>query len=223
MSELVDFLAKVRYFAGMRVSEIEAVASFVFEKEVEKGDVIVWEGDRGDPLYFVAVGAVKCFKTSEEGKEQIVRIILPADSFNDLAAIDGGPNSANAEAMSRVVLYGISKGDLDRAMLDHPLMLLNALKVLSARARYLLGLVEDLSFRHVLNRIAKVLLDHTAGGSDSRPRLTQQDMAAIVGTAREVVGRSLKTLQQEGVIRMDRNRLVIVDREGLRRMAQATN
>lgn len=222
LGELHEFLKTVPYFANLDAAEIDAISVLLFEKEVQKGEGICWEGDAGDVLYFVMAGAVKYFKTSQEGKEQILRIVLPGDSFNDAAVFDGGPSPASAEAMSRVVLYGIKRRDMEKTLIEHPVVLLNAVKVLSTRIRHLLELVEDLSFRHVLNRIARVLLDHAEDGAGPKPKLTQQDMAAIVGTAREVVGRSLKTLQEEGVIRMDRNRLVIVNKEMLRQMAGST-
>lgn len=219
MTAVTDFLPRVPHFAGLDPAEIEAISRLVFERSAERGTAIVPEGSRSDALYFVKAGAVKCFKTSPEGKEQILRIVLPWDSFNDTAVFDGGASPEGAEAMSPVVLYGISRMNMDRILIEHPLVLLNAVKVLSTRIRQALQLVEDLSFRHVINRIARVLLDYAGDGSGPRPRLTQQEIAAVVGTAREVVGRSLKTLQQEGVIRIERNRLVIVNKEGLRQMA----
>ena len=86
-----------------------------------------------------------------------------------------------------------------------------------------MSLVEDLSFRHVIGRVAKILLEYAGDGAGPRPRLTQQDMAAMVGTAREVVGRSLKALEDEGAIRMERHRIVITDKEILKEMVEASS
>jgi len=85
------------------------------------------------------------------------------------------------------------------------------------------SLVEDLSFRHVTGRVAKILLEHAGDGTGPRPRLTQQEMAAMAGTAREVVGRSLKALEEEGAIRFDRHRIVISDKQALRDMVEASS
>lgn len=183
--------------------------------------MITWEGNPGESLYFVVSGAVKCFKTSEEGKEQIMRIILPGDSFNDVAVFDGGPSPASAEAMSPVSLYGITRNDIEKILKDYPKVFPNVVKVMTARIRHLIELVEDLSFRRVINRIARVLLEYGADGTSPKPKLTQQEMAATVGTAREVVGRSLKTLQQEGLIRIERNRLIIANKKALQQMANS--
>lgn len=216
LSELTEFLQSSPYFAGLDLPEIDSISGFVFEKKVGKGEVVTQEGDEAEALYFVVSGAVKCYKTSEEGKEQIIRIVLPGDSFNDVTVFDDGPNPASAEAMSAVLLRAIAKRDMERILRDHPKVVANATTVLAARIRHFLELVEDLSFRQVIGRIARLLLDYAGDGTGPRPRLTQQEMAAAVGTAREVVGRSLKTLHEEGAIRMERNRIVIVDREGLK-------
>ena len=85
-----------------------------------------------------------------------------------------------------------------------------------------MSLVEDLSFKHVIGRVAKILLQYAGDGTGRQPRLTQQEMAAMAGTAREMVGRSLKTLEEDGVIRLDRHRIVITDNEALREMAGVT-
>ena len=88
--------------------------------------------------------------------------------------------------------------------------------------QHLVSLVEDLSFRNVTGRVAKILLEYAGDGTDEKQRLTQQEMAAMIGTAREMVGRSLKTLEEEGTIRLDRHRIVIADQEALKKMAGIT-
>ena len=100
---------------------------------------------------------------------------------------------------------------------------MNATKVLAGRVRHLVSLVEDLSFRHVIGRVAKILIDYAGDGTGPRPRLTQQEMAAMAGTAREVVGRSLKALEGEGAIRLDRNRIIVADKEILKEMVEASS
>jgi CRP/FNR family transcriptional regulator len=83
----------------------------------------------------------------------------------------------------------------------------------------MLSLVEDLSFRRVTGRVAKILLENIEDTNGQRHRLTQQEMAAMAGTAREMIGRSLKLLEDEGKIRLERNRIVITDKEALREIA----
>lgn len=214
MTAPIEFLQASSYFEGLTPAELASISGLFFERKVGKGESIFWEGDPGEVLYFVVSGAVKYFKTSEEGKEQILLIVLPGMSFNEVAIFDDGPNPASAEAMSLVVLYGISKQDVGKVLADYPAVASNVVKILTERMNQLLELVEDLSFRHVISRIARILLEY-ADGAGPKPKLTQQEMAALAGTAREVVGRSLKTMQEEGMIRMERNRLVISNKSAL--------
>jgi CRP/FNR family transcriptional regulator len=219
MAVNLDSLKSLPYFSGLSESVLASVSKHVFEKKAERGEIIVFEGEPAEALYFVIAGVVKVFKTSADGKEQIFRIIRPGDSFNDVPVLTGGVNLASAGAMSAVVLNGIKKKDLETVSREYPQVALNVIQVLSLRVEELISLVEDFSFRHVSGRVAKILLEYTGNGEGEKPRLTQQEMAAMIGTAREMVGRSLKNLEEEGAIRMDRSRIVITNQKILRDIA----
>jgi len=221
MAVTVEFLQSVPYFYGLSVAELDSIMEFIFEKTLQRGELVLIEEEPAEVLYFVASGAVKVFKTSAEGKEQILNIVRPGESFNDVSIFDGGPNLTSAQAMGPVVLYGIRRSELEVILRDHPQVALNVTKVLAGQARHLGSLVEDLSFRHVIGRVAKILLEHAGDGTGARPQLTQQDMAAMAGTVREVVGRSLKALEDDGAIRLERHRIVITDKEALKDMVAA--
>ena len=220
MSVQIEFLKSITYFAGLNPDELASVKKHIFEKTAERGEVILLEGESAEALYFVFSGVVKVLKTSAEGKEQILDIVRPGESFNEVAIFDGGLNPASAQAIGPVVLYGIRKSGLEVILQDYPRVALNVIKVLAGRVRHLVSLVEDLSFRRVVSRIAKILLEQAGDGTGPRPRLTQQEMAAMAGTVREVVGRSLKSLEEEGVIRLDRHRIVIINKEALKEMTE---
>jgi len=217
VADLTGFLKKIPYFAGVGEDVIASLRRFIFEKRAARGELLLSEGDKADVLFFVAEGVVKVFKTSPDGKEQILRIIRPGESFNDVPVLDGGSSLVSAAAMGPVVLYTIKKSDLESIVRERPQIALNVIRVLSQRVRELIDLVEDLSFRHVTGRVAKMLLEYAQDGQ--KPRLTQQEMAAMIGTAREMVGRSLKSLESDGAIRMERNRIIITDRKALMEMA----
>jgi len=218
----LDSLKSLPYFSGLSESVITSVSKHVFETKAERGEILVFEGEPAELLYFVVAGVVKVFKTSADGKEQIYRIIRPGDSFNDVPILTGGVNLASAAAMSAVVLNGIKKKDLEAVSREYPQVALNIIKVLSLRVEELTSLVEDFSFRRVSSRVAKILLEHIGNGDGERPRLTQQEMAAMIGTAREMVGRSFKNLEEEGAIRIERNRIIIINQEILKKIAGIT-
>ena len=221
MAIQVDFLKSSAYFSGLSPAVIDSIAKLTFEKKVDRGEIFLLEGESDEVLYFVASGAVKIFKTSAEGKEQILGIARPGDSINDVAVFEGGPSLAAAQAMGPVVVYGVRKTNLEAIIRDYPQVATNVTRVLANRVRYLVSLVEDLSFKHVIGRIAKVLLQY-ASGTETGQRLTQQEMAAMAGTVREVVGRSLKVLEQEGAIKLDHHRIIIADREALKKMVETS-
>lgn len=217
-----ELLESIPYFSGLDANEVESIRRLVFERTFERGEIIQLEGKSAEALFFVTSGAVKVFKTSVEGKEQILSIVRPGDSFNDVAIFDDGPTPASAEAMTPVVVYGIGRNELRTIIRKHPQVALNTTRVLAERTRQLVSLVEDLSFRHVIGRVARILLEHAGDGTSPKPRLTQQEMAALAGTVREVVARSLKDLEEEGAIRLERHRIRITDRQALERMVAAS-
>lgn len=219
MAASVEFLRSIPYFSGVGADVLESISRIVFEKKMERGEIIALEDEPPEALFLVSSGAVKVFKTSPNGKEQILSIARPGDSFNDVPLFDGGTNPASAQAMGPVVLFGISSERVDDILREHPELTANVVRVLARRVRQLLALVEDLSFRHVIGRVAKILLEYGTDSTAPRPRLTQQEIAAMAGTAREVVGRSLKTLEDDSIIRLERHRVVINNKKALRELA----
>lgn len=216
-----EFLQSLAYFVGMEPGELESIRELFFERSFDRGETILVEGEPSEVLYFVFAGVAKLLKTSADGKEQILRLARPGDSLNDVPVFDDGPNPVGAQAMGGVVVYGIRKADLQGVMRQHPQVARNVNQVLARQVRDMVALVEDLSFRHVTGRVAKILLEHASNGAGPKHRLTQQDMAAMAGTVREVVGRALKALEEQGAIRLERQRVVIKDREALRQLVDA--
>ena len=219
----LDSLRSILYFADISLAELKSISKLVFEKTADRAELVLLEGEPAESLYFVASGVVKVFKTSVEGKEQILSIVRPGESFNDVSIFDGEPNPVSAQAMGPVVLYGIKKNEMEGIVRNHPQIALNVIKVLVERVRHLLSLVEDLSFKHVIGRVAKILVEHIGGEMSREQRFTQQEMAAMAGTAREVVGRSLKELEEAGAIKLDRHRIIITDKEALQKIMEVSS
>lgn len=213
-----SFLNNITYFEGLSEEELNLVKPVMFEKKFGRGDIIIYEGEPAQAIYFVYAGAVKIFKTSVEGKEQILYIARPGDSFNDVPVFDDGGNPASAQAMGEVTLYEIEKHELRTILEKNPNIAVNTIKVLAEQIRRLVTLVEDLSFRNVMGRVAKILLEYAREEPGAGPKLTQQEMAAMAGSAREVVGRSLKALEESGYIQLNRQKVSITDIDGLREM-----
>lgn len=210
-------MRQIPLFAPLAREELAHVAALTVERHYDRGDIILLEGDRGGALQYLRSGVVKIFKTSPEGKEQVLRLIEPGLTFNDVPALDGGPNPASAAALEPSVVYAIGRAQLQQLILERPAVAAAAVQALASALRFMVGRVEDLSFRHVSARVAKILLeqDAAAQAGHASHRLTQQEMAAIAGTAREMVGRALKELEATGAIELKRGRVVILSRERL--------
>ncbi len=222
MAVELEFLKKIPYFAGLSAMELELIRKLIVEKKADRGEMLILEGEQASALHFVVSGVLKVFKTSAEGKEQILNIVRPGESFNDVSVFDDDPSPVSVQALGTVALYEIRKNDLEAILRKYPQIARNVVNVLAGRVRHLVSLVEDLSFRHVIGRVAKILLENAGDGTGAGARLTQQEMAAMAGTAREVVGRSLKALEDKGAIRLDRHRIVIRDKEALKNMIEAS-
>ena len=184
MAIVTELLESIPYFSGLTPHAREALSTAMFEKTVSRNEALLWEGEPGGPLYVVGKGRVKIFRTSAEGKEQVLRVMQPGDSFNEVPVFDGGNNPASAMAMEDGNVYGIRREDMQRILQGHPQLSVNIIRVLSRRLRELVSLVEDLSFRHVTGRLVKILLENAVETGRESPdrRLTQQQMAAMVGT-----------------------------------------
>lgn len=208
------------YFVGLRPEQWDEVRGLFRERPLSSGEIAFMEGEPSVGIFFVKTGRMKIFKTSPEGREQVLRIMNPGDSFNDVPAFDDGPNAASAQAMQASVVCLLRTPDAVALMQKYPALALGIIRVFASRLRHVTTLVEDLSFRHVTSRLAKVLLMQVEEAGKGRSlHLTQQDLASMVGTAREVVVRSLRSLESQGVIKRERHRLVIVDKEALWRLA----
>jgi len=219
----LEQLKTINYFTGLNTEELESIKKYITERPVEKGEIFLFEGDWSDYLYFLIAGLVKVYKTSQNGKEQILHIAPPGESLNDVSTFDGGTNQASMVAMTPVHLYAIRKDDLRIILQDHARIYINILKALAYRIRRDSNLVEELSSTQVMGRLAKLLLGKYAGEEATVGLwLTQKDMASMIGTCREVVNRSLKIMEEKGAIRLGRHRVIVLKKDILEDMAKET-
>lgn len=216
--ERIALLRSLSYFASLDEDTLVSIAAVAVRRVYEPDEVIFLEGEPCAGLFAVHAGHVKIFSASLEGREQILHICGPRESFNDVAVFDGGPNPASAQAMDATQVYVIKRPTVLTLFDRYPKLAQAVVAVLAARARLLVGMVESLSLRSVTARLAKLLLDQASQGSAAIP-LTRQQMAARLGTIREMVSRALRDLESEGLIRRDGRQIIITDRAALERRA----
>jgi CRP-like cAMP-binding protein len=212
-------LAKMHYFSGLSPDELEEVKGYIaFEKRIEKGQTLLLEGDQSEYMYLIVSGAVKVFKKSANGKEQILNIASTGESLNDVSTFDGGACAMDMLAMTPVYLYAIKKEDIKALFARFPKVALNVAGALAGKVRRDSSLVEVLSFDQVINRLARLILKQSVAAEGTLPRFTQQDLAAMVGTSRVVVNRSLKAMEDAGAIRMEGRRILVNDKDKLKNL-----
>ena len=219
MHSLDDFLYFIPLFSALGPEEIKRVAKETSERSFAKGEVLFLEGEPCRGLYVVKSGRIRIFKSSPEGREQVLLIAKQGDSFNDVPVFDGGPNPASASTLAPSIVYIIPRETLLSLVVDCPVAQ-SIIELFAARLRHLTTVVEDLSFRSVVSRLAKMLLDLAVaeGGQSPIARLTQDEMAAIVGSVRDVVGRALRALEKANAIKIEGQLIVVIDPETLRKL-----
>ncbi len=212
---LIELLASHAFFRGLDRKALEEIARSFRECTYHRGEVILLEGERDCGVYFVQRGVVKILRSSEDGRTQTLAIVGPGQSFNEVPAVDGGPNPASAEAMTDCTVYALSRTEFLRLLDRYPQVSRAMLGIFAARLRQLVELASDLTLRTVPQRLAKLLLEQ----ANVAGQMTQHEMAARLGTVREVIGRSLRALSDEGLLRVEGHRIIITDPEGLKRKA----
>jgi CRP/FNR family transcriptional regulator len=212
---LIELLNNNEFFKGLAESELKEISPAFSEKQFQRDEIVILEGDQETNLFFVKTGVLKVYKTSSEGKEQILYLIRPGDTINDIAFFNGGISPVSVQALSQVVLLSINRTNILYYIKKYCQLALNIINIQATRLRRMMLLIEDLSFRPVIDRVIRIILDSLNGGTDGVPRLTQREIASMAGTAREMVSRSIKTLEEDGSIQIDGHRIIIKDRKAL--------
>ena len=217
-----DYLQQIPLFASLDAETLEQIGAVATVRRYERGEVIAVEGERGGSLRYVRSGIVKLTTNSADGREQVLRLVQPGETFNLVAAFDGQPSAATAIALDPAMIFAIPRRALLQLISKHPDVAQAALRMLANATRTMIALAKDLALYHVSERIARLLLDQERCDCDRcrNHYMTQQEMAAIVGTAREMVGRTLQEFRKSGIIDLHRGHVVVRDHERLRMLAR---
>jgi len=210
-------LRRVSFCAGLADVALAALAAIAIPVKQSAGAIIQLEGDPAEAMYVVAQGRVKIARIGSNGREQVLNVIAAGGHFNTVPMFDGGACPANAEALTDVELLALPRDALLPVVGQHPALALALLKEFTGRLRHLVNLVDELALHTVQGRLAGLLLEQAAAAErgEPAPPLTQAEMAARLGTVREMVGRTLKSFEALGLIRLDRGQITILDRTGL--------
>src|SRR5579875_1484973 len=211
-------LQNIPLFADLSDRESKFLLDRALTKHYALGQLIFAEGEVCNGLYVIESGQVKIFKSSPNGREQTLTIERAGASIAELPVFDDGNYPASAAALTAATLLYIRKKDLQALCLEHPEVALKVLKVVGSRLRRLVEIIDELSFASVRHRLTALLLrlvksegGKTNGAVTITLPSTNQELAAQIGTIRELVSRNLSRLQAMGIIQLEGRTMTIPD------------
>ena len=217
-----DTLAKHFPFRHLPEDDLRRVVALARKRQFANNERIFSKGDSASGMMAVLSGRVRIVSYSLDGKEVVLRVIEPGEVFGEIALIDGGERTADAVAFGRTEVLFLDRRDFLPFLEANPKLCVEMLKVLCQRLRSTSEQLEDFSFLDLRMRLAKCLLHLTdrygeAEGSGTRIALplSQQFLAAMMGTSREAVNKRLREWEQDGILALDRESVTVLDREFL--------
>jgi CRP-like cAMP-binding protein len=224
---LREALAAHSWFAGERAEVLDALAATGRPLELARGAQIFARGERGERLMLLRDGVIKISTVSLDGREMVLSFVHAGELLGEIAALDGGPRTADATAMTRVSAFAWNRGAFLEVMRRHPDFALRVVTVLCERLRQTNEMVEAAVQLSMPARIARGLASLLKTAGRQTPdgwrldfKLTQRDLGAYVGLARENVNRQLKQWEHEGLVRLEKGEVVVRDRAALERLGE---
>jgi CRP-like cAMP-binding protein len=221
-TDLAAVLGKTALLSSLSQPELQTLAARTVRKLFSAGELLFSEGEPCNGLHIIAQGKVRLFKTSVNGREQVLSVNVSGESVAEIPVFDGGPYPASAVSLEETEIVFISRRDFNAYCLEHPEVPLKVLTVVGARLRNLVGIIEELSFTTIRQRLISTLLKlaqsegrKTERGIEFQLPASHQELANQLGTVRELISRNLMRLQAEGLLDVDARQIVVKDVKGL--------
>jgi CRP/FNR family transcriptional regulator len=220
IESIKQLFATVDHFGSLSDSAYNALADIAESCHFEAGKMIYLEGDEARLLFVIEEGWVKSIRTTREGREQALAFFQPGEMFGNIAALPGDVYPDTVTTLEPVAIWKFPVEKFAGLIAHHSDLALAVIRYMDSRVKYFVGLVEDLSLRNVESRLANTLLRHARLQDGKlivprRPWTTFDEMAIRLGTVRDVLSRGLKTLEGEGLLKVEKHAIIILDREGL--------
>ncbi len=218
----LNLLQNNEYFEGLDEGLLKQVAEHMQLREYERGEALFWEGDPCTGLHIIEQGFVKLYRLSPQGRQYIVRVLQEGDTCNEVPTFDGGTNPVNVEALETTRVWVIHPDILRTLLKKHPEFAQKVIDNFAKNLRGLVRMVSEMAFYQVTHRLARLISEQSPDELSGTP-WTQEQLAARLGTVREVVARSLKELERSGAIQLDKRRIAISDPGVLAQWTQPWN
>lgn len=219
-------LRSCQLFVGLSTDDIEAIASFVVSKPLAKGDYLFQQGERAHGFYIVQRGAINVHRVSASGKEQVIHLFRPVESFAEAALATEGGYPADARATEETTVLLVPKAEFIELLRRRPELSLRMLGSMSQHLRVLVGLVDDLTLKDIETRVANWLLrrcPRPIAKREAEIRLegTKRMLAAELGTTSETLSRTLAKLRDAKLLRITGNRFTVTNPLELQKLLQS--
>ncbi len=222
MEDVCDCLRKTETFGALADADLRAVAAIAIERRFRRDDIILHAGDEANGLYLIVSGSVRAMRTAPDGRRQVIHVESEGATIAEVPVLDGGPVPSTLVANEDSRLLYLPKREFFNLCRTHPDVTVAIMTVLARRLRHCADLISELSLRQAPQRLAQWLILRAQSTSDGAPEaarvelsMTNQDIAAEIGTVREVVSRALAHLRREGLIRVEGRIVHVVDVEAL--------
>jgi CRP-like cAMP-binding protein len=222
-NERIAQLQRVSFCSHLPESTVQALATIAYPRSYPSGAVIVLAGEPPQAMYTIVAGRVKLVRIALNGREQIVNVMGAGQHFNTVPIFDHGPCPVNVQAITDVDLLVLPIDDMRRLVVEHPPLAMALLREFAGRLRHMVNLIDNIALHSVQGRLAQLLLNRAIASEQGEvvAPLTQAEMAAMIGTVREMVSRTLHQFEAQGLIRIERGAIAICDREGLAACAES--
>jgi CRP-like cAMP-binding protein len=208
-------------FAGVAPAVLRRLNEAAHKHVYQAGETIFAEGQVCSGFHVVTEGMVRIYRISPEGRMHTLSLLRPLATFNEVAAVDGRANPYSATALTQTSVFRIAHEPFMELLHQNPDLLRHYLQALAQVNREYIERLEDMTFRTIPSRLAKLFLhESTYAIADMPSKLTQEDLASILGTTREVVGRAMRGLLNAGLLQRRGREVYIADREGLAYLAE---
>src|SRR6478609_8404654 len=216
IGERTSTLKAVPFFTQLNDRELDVVRAVATEKTYAKNAVVLTEGEMGDSLYMIQSGKVKVFIGDEDGREITLKMLGAGDFFGEMSMIDKQPRSASVTTIEGSTFLVLTHAAFEKCVEQSPRIGNMVMQVLATRVREADRKIGTLALMDVYGRVASTLLElsvYTGGKLMVSEKLSQQDLANMVGASREMVNRILKDLSERGFISIESKSITIINRE----------
>jgi len=222
MDKILNIISTIPLFDGLPEDQIVAIKKIAVEKHINKGEIIVSEGDEGEGFFVIAEGRVKVFKVSTEGKEQILHIFGPGQPFGEVPVFSGQRFPANAQAIDRTRVLFFPRASIVNLISANPSLALNMLAIMSKKLRQFAVQIENLSLKEMPARLASYLLflaDEQNKDDLVTLKISKGQLASILGTIPETLSRVFAKLSGQNLINVEGKKITLLNRRGLEDLA----